>query len=140
MVAKITMTELYYYHAWQARGTGYANTVTPEVWQLSSERLKQAWTYIRDLDSKLDPVIFDETIGILRDVNTSRQTMDAVDDAATKSFPRYFHFCADRAELLQQKWLGGAGELENYTQSLPNNPGGEDGQIAYTYADSRLSF
>ena len=65
--------------------------------------------------------------------------MDAVDDAATKSFPRYFHFYADRAELLQQ-WLGDAGELENYTQSLLDNPAGEDGQIAYTYAASRLSF
>src|SRR5271169_157389 len=63
---------------------------------------RQAWTYIRDLDPKLDPVIFDERIGILRDVNSSRKTMDAVDDAATKSFPRYFHFYADRAELLQQ--------------------------------------
>ena len=54
MVVKIAMPDLYYYYAWQARGTGYANTVTPEAWQLFSERLKQAWTYIRDLDPKME--------------------------------------------------------------------------------------
>jgi hypothetical protein len=55
------------------------------------------------------------------------------------TIPDFFHFYADRANMLQEKWFGRPGELARYTQSLLSSPGREDGQIAYTYVAGRLS-
>ena len=70
---------------------------------------------------------------LARGMSSSREKLDALYKAAVQSYPAYFHYYSQRANILQERWFGRKGELGEYVQSVLRVPGGEDGQIAYSY-------
>jgi hypothetical protein len=62
-----------------------------------------------------------------------RPHLDALFAAATRAFPKHFEYYTDRAGDLMTIWYGQPGELAQFSQSLLQNPGGDDGEIAYAF-------
>jgi hypothetical protein len=139
ITARLALSELFITHAWHARGEDYADKVTADQWKLFYDRLEVARTYLDRLDPKDDPMVYHEHLNLAEDLFSSRAELDRVYAAATRDYPRFFHFYTDRARILQEKWFDRPGELGDFAQSLLSVPGGEDGQIAYTYVAGRLS-
>jgi hypothetical protein len=103
------------------------------------ERLTAAAAYIKGIDPKSDPQIYGILTTLARASSSPRPALDAIYAAVTKEYPRWFISYGNRADILQQKWFGQPGELASYTQSLLlSSPGGEDGEIAYSYLAQRL--
>lgn len=140
LTARLAMAKLLISYAWAARGGGYSDTITEEMAKHYAERLQAAAAYVKGLDPKLDPQIFSIYIKLARGSQNARALMDAIYIEGTKTFPQYYHLYASRADILQEKWFGGPGELQEYTQSLLTSPGGEIGQIAYSIAAVRLFY
>jgi len=139
IAARLALGQLFITHAWHARGVGYADKVTAEQWKLFRDRLEIARSYLDGLDPKDDPMVYSEYLDMAQYLDSSRAAIDRVYAAATRDYPRFFHFYADRADVLQEKWFGRPGELTEFAQSLLSAPGGDDGQVAYTYVAGRLS-
>jgi hypothetical protein len=138
MTARVILVQLFINYAWGGRGHGYANTVTADQWKLYGERMQQAASFLKGLDPSKDPFIYEELESVAKGLGAPRETHDAIFNEAIHNFPRYYHFYAGRAENMEEKWFGRRGELASYTQSLFSSPGGEDGQVAYTFAIRRI--
>jgi hypothetical protein len=138
LAARLGLYELFANYAWVARGHAYAKQVNEAQWRLFYERLQIAGGYLKELDPKDDPSIYEAYLELAGNTGP-RAELDRVYAGATRAFPQFFHFYADRADKLQEKWYGEPGELATFTRSLLRSPGGEDGQIAYTYVAGRLA-
>jgi hypothetical protein len=132
------MAQLWSNYAWQGRGGEYADNVTPEQWRLLAERLEKASSYMKELDPESDPHAYLVLMGIALGKSRARRELDILYDRAVHSNPRYFHYYPERAVALMERWFGRKDELANYVQSILEQPGGEDGQVAYSYIALRL--
>ena len=140
LTAHVAMAELLINAAWTARTGNYSDKVSDAQWALFRERLTEAGTYLDIANRKDDPHIYSEMIEIALADSNPRPLLDALYAEATKKYPRHFHFYSDRVERLQEKWFGEPGELAAYTKSLLTSPGGDDGEVAYTFVATRLSL
>jgi hypothetical protein len=137
ITARLGLRRLFTTYAWRGRGGAYARDVTDEQWRLFHERLQTAGSFLKGLDPKDDPNVYAAYHELAYAMGT-RAELDRIYVLATRDYPQFFHFYADRAQALQEKWYGEPGELAKYTQSLLSSPGGENGQIAYTYVAGRM--
>ena len=62
-----------------------------------------------------------------------RPVLDQLYASAIKAYPTYFHYYSQRVNLLQERWYGQPGELQTYSASLMQSPGGDAGLVAYSY-------
>jgi hypothetical protein len=139
LTARIALADLLISYAWTARTGAYASRIDPDRWRLYSDRLNLAADTLKGIDPKADPYLFLEWMKIAEGRPMPRNHLDAIYAAATHNYPTFFHIYPDRADRLQERWFGYPGELARYTNSLLTSPGGDDGQVAYTYVASRLA-
>lgn len=131
--ARIGMAELWRARAWRERGTAYADEVRPEQWQHFNEALDNAAFYLIGVDPDTDPEVYELQIDLAKGRGAPRDSLDALYAAAVRRFPTYYYFYLQRARILEPKWFGQEGELADYVRSVLQSPGGEDGQVAYSY-------
>jgi hypothetical protein len=94
--------------AWEARGKGWAGSVTDEGWKLFDERLKKA-RELADTGWRLDPLEPDipaERITICMGLGEDRDTMELWFSRAMGADPHCFNACMTKALYLQPKWGG----------------------------------
>jgi hypothetical protein len=97
-----------YTFAWNARGMGYASSVSDESWELFAIRLQQAEQMLLKAPTLLkDTTLWHHLLlGISLDSNRVQSKPAEVFDHAVKRFPRYFPFYETMAERLLPKWGG----------------------------------
>ncbi len=135
--ATIALAKLWLRAAWTARGSSYAHEVTDEQWAKMAENTAHAREYLKAIDPDQDPVALSVMIDMAR-ATSDREKMDALYSRAIEIYPGYYEYYAQRAEILQRKWFGRAGELAAYLDALTAPERGMDGQIAYSFAAYRL--
>jgi hypothetical protein len=94
--------------AWQARGGGYANTVTPEGWKGFKEKLEDADAAYRkawSLNSK-DGRIPTEMIEMAVCQQKDRQEMELWFQRAMELNTNNYKACANKLRYLSPKWYG----------------------------------
>jgi hypothetical protein len=138
IASRLGIAELWRNYAWRARGTAYAKDVTNEQWAGFFEGFNKLESYMQGVDPNSDPAAFFMLLDLARARGGPRETLDALYRAAVRRYPTYFHFYGPRARNLELKWFGEEGELASYVQSLLISPGGEEGQVAYTYVASAI--
>jgi hypothetical protein len=111
--------------------------VKEEQWKTFHERMEAALSQLKGLDPKDDPNVYLDYAQIALDLG-SRAAFDKIYASEIRDYPTFFHFYAERAVALQEKWGGEPGDLPRYTRSLLSFPGGQNGQLAYTYVAGRL--
>jgi hypothetical protein len=107
----------YVNYAWQARGGGYANSVTEEGWDLFRERIHKAEEYVlagRKL-SPTDPQLDLEDLVIGgKGLNWNREQYNAVFNDAIRREPLYEPLYFQKEEYLLPRWSGKRGDVEQF--------------------------
>jgi hypothetical protein len=100
--------EFYIKYAWDARGSGWANTVTPDGWQKMAERLSvaeealnEAWKKNPD-DSAAPIAMLQVELG----QGKGRPIMETWYQRAMKADPNSYDACSKKMYYLEPKWHG----------------------------------
>jgi len=133
VTARIALCDYWMKLAWEARGGGFANTVTADRWKAFHALVSKAASFIREIDTTTDPVAYYQQIETARDSSAPRKRLDSLYLNAISKFPSYYEFYIQRAILLQEKWQGAHGEFAAYANSLPKIEDHETGLIAYSF-------
>jgi Domain of unknown function (DUF4034) len=131
--ARIALARTYLEFAWKARGNGFANTVTPEGWQLFRERVQKARTVL-DEAAKLGSRCPEwyrqmQTVALAQQWNPTQY--EALADKALADEPDYFYFAVAQANYLLPKWYGKPGDTESYAGEVADKVGGSEGDAVY---------
>jgi hypothetical protein len=131
--ARISLAQAYVGYAWQARGGGYADTVTEEGWELYGERIALAGARLAEaarLKQKC-PYWYEvmQNVALAQgwDKSQARELMEQ----AVASEPSYYHYYREYAYFLQPKWYGKKGEVEAFAEEISDRVGGQEGEFLY---------
>lgn len=108
--------------AWDIRGSGWADSVSPEAWKGFRERLETGWGYFEKLEGSaqtLDPAAYSGalTIGMGLQFDTARQT--EILARAKQSDPDDPAPYRAMANYLLPRWSGSQEELEKFLKAAP---------------------
>jgi hypothetical protein len=107
-IAPTLKSHAYIQWAWKARGSGFANTVTPEGWRLFRERLaiaaeagSEAW--LRDPKASLAAT---DMLTVARGHEATRQNVSVWMERALEADPENAAACHDMLWTLRPRWFG----------------------------------
>ncbi len=112
-VAHLIRGEFYVQYAWVNRGSGFANTVTPEGWKgfqerlaVGEEALAQAWK-LNPQDARIANTMLDLELG----QGKGRGRMEQWFQRAMDKHPDNYDACSKKLYYLEPKWYGSAEEM-----------------------------
>lgn len=137
---RIALADMMVSYAWEARGTGYANTVTPEGWRLMRERLGTAAEVLEEARKKgpVDIYWYSTALMVGLGQGWEKTHFDQVVEDALKAEPAYWHIQTERAYSLLPRWYGEEGDWQAYALEVAKDPAGL-GDEAYARIVMRLS-
>jgi len=131
--AKIALAKLYVYYADFVRGSGYANTVSDDHWELYRTRAalgKQALLEAARLKQR-DPQWYLVMQAVAHNEGWDKTSMRELLDNALRFEPEYFHFYRNYADYLLPQWYGDAGELQAFAEEVASKHPEPTGSILY---------
>lgn len=133
ITARITMALFLRNYAWNARGSGYANTVTDKSWQLFGQRLNQAVVILNDAKSLNEtcPVYWSTALGLGIGLQISKERFNDIFHQAIRAEPNYMFYYRTKAVFLLPRWHGEQGEWEKDLTQSADRIGGDDGDMLY---------
>jgi len=133
ITARVALALAYLGYAGDARGSGYANTVSESGWKLFEERTAEAKRILKEA-SKLATKCPEWYVAMqLVSVNQGWSVTEAraLFEEANKFEPEYYTYARDLAYYLLPKWSGEAGDTEKFVQEIADRIGGDKGDILY---------
>jgi hypothetical protein len=127
--------------AWQARGGGYAHTVTEDRWRLFHERIATARELLEAAD-KLehnDPDVYHQLIIVGRAEGAPRKEVDRWLSRAQQIDNRYYVLYEAMADYLMPRWCGEPGDVEQFAAAMAKKVGGEHGLDVYARVIGRVN-
>ncbi len=114
-------------YAWRARGSGWANTVTEEGWQLMGERLARAKALLDSVyDRRLECPEWTNTMqSVALGQGWPDSKVKKMLAEATQAWPEYWNYYFSEAHRLLPRWGGRPKEWEEYSRSFPGDLGKE---------------
>lgn len=106
----------WYGMAWNARGTGYANSVDETAWAVFRESLQRAEAVLLEGPTALQdsPIWYQLLLTIAQDSHDLRSNPDQVLEAAIRKWPRYFDFYELRLTRLLPRWGGSWEDVDKF--------------------------
>jgi hypothetical protein len=113
---RIAKAKAYIDFAWEARGRGYASTVTETGWKKCNEKLDKARSLLVEAERiyPKDPEIYALQLEIGRITGKSREEMESIFQKGIKVERAYYPLYHEMATTLMQRWGGKKGELEAF--------------------------
>ena len=139
--ARIALSRAYNVYAEEARGLGYADTVSQSGWKLSAERTAMAKaTLIEAATLKEKCPYWYEAMQIvaLSEGWDKPQARELFDQAAAFE-PTYYHFYREYANYLLPKWYGEEGETQAFAEEVSSRLTPPDASIIYFEIASLLA-
>jgi Domain of unknown function (DUF4034) len=133
ITARVALALVYLGYASDARGTGYAKTVSESGWKLFGERTAEAQRILKEA-SKLAGKCPEWYVAMqMVSVNQGWSVADAraLFEEANKFEPEYYTYARDLAYYLLPKWSGKAGDTEKFLLEVADRIGGDKGDILY---------
>jgi hypothetical protein len=133
VTARIALARFLREYAWEARGSGWASSVTDENWQLFGKRLNRAVDVLNDaksLDEKC-PIYWSALLGVDLGLQVSKEEFTTVFKEAIQAEPDFSYYYRTRAVFLLPRWYGDEGEWERDLGQSADRVGGEDGDMLY---------
>lgn len=133
--AFIALAEASYWnaYAWDARGGGYASTVTPDGWQLFHERLGKAEQVL--LDSKAYasalPPWYDDMLAVQTTLDRSPEQKMRTFLEGAKRFKTYYPLYFTMLNFLTPKWGGSWEQVDKFVAWSVENTKDVDGTTMY---------
>ncbi len=121
-------------YAWDARGGGYANTVTSEGWKLLAERLAQARGVLEEA-AKLpvrDPHWYCAMQSVALGESWDHDRYEALFDQAVAAEPTYYHYYFSRTSAELPRWGGGPDSWIDFAEEAARKYDPKEGLSIYT--------
>jgi hypothetical protein len=131
--ARITLAQTYLMYANQARGGGYANTVSDTGWKLYHERIQLAaasLTHAAKLKEKC-PYWYEVMQNVALAQGWDKAQARKLLDEAAAFEPNFYHYYREYANYLLPNWYGQPGESEAFAEEISNKVGGKEGKFIY---------
>jgi hypothetical protein len=131
--ARVGLADVLVNYAWQARGGGWANSVTREGWRLFEDRLHQAMGVLdaaASLKAKC-PYYWTVKMRAALGLQMEKNQFNDIFEQATNYESDYEPAYSQRAVYLMPRWYGGEGELEADLEKSADRLGGDDGDMLY---------
>lgn len=128
--------------AWEARGSGFASTVSQEGWKVFQDRLELAATFAeqaRKMEPK-DPELYRVLVDIGKGQQANREKIDEWVERGREIDPTYYPLYLATAEYLLPRWHGQAGDVERFAEEIRTAVGGDDGLDAYGRIVQRMNL
>lgn len=118
---------------WCHRGSGFANTVTPEAWSKFQEKLQSAYELLETNKkiASINPEYYAVQTILYRGLNAPKDKFDDLMEEATKREPAYHRTYSNGVEYYLPKWGGSWGEVESFLRYAANKPQKTDGSGVY---------
>lgn len=127
--------------AWQARGDGFANTVSEKGWRVFHDELETARSVLLELvrEEKPAPLAYYFLFELAKGEGWSKEECDGFSEALLKQAPRFFQpHCSLMTKKLM-RWGGRPDEAEEYARRVADFVGGEDGDTIYARMTLEIS-
>ena len=140
ITSRVALANAYYEYAWEARGSGYANSVTDQGWQLFKERLQQAGQTL--VDAAELPAKCPQWYFVMQKVTVAssggKERARSVFEKAIEFEPDYLGYYRLLAWDLQTKWDGEPGDIGAFANESYRRVGGKKGAVIYFEIASSL--
>ncbi len=127
-VARVAYAGFLANYAWYARGSGYADSVTPEGWRLFHERLDEAREILIAAhalpDKDKDPMFYQTAMVVALGKGWQRGGYDDLMTEALAFEPKFWSYDSARAYALLPRWYGRKGDWEDYAAGRPREANG----------------
>jgi hypothetical protein len=133
VTARIALADSYISFAWDARGDGYADSVSESGWKLFNERMDKAKTILdnaSDLARKC-PNWYLAMQRVARAQNWDPTRFKALFEQAIAFEPGYQYYYRVYADQLQPKWGGEEGDPARFAKEVADRVGGDAGDLLY---------
>jgi hypothetical protein len=119
--------------AWKARGTGWGNSVSSQMWELFFERVQRAQAILKTVheDSLACPEYYHVLQRIALAESWDRSEVDKLFVRAVQREPAFTGFYLARANYLLPRWHGAAGEWQSFAAESADKIGGSEGDMLY---------
>jgi hypothetical protein len=141
VTVRIAMAQTYLNYGWLARGSGYADQVTGNGWELFRERAEQARSMLvgaAHLKEKC-PYWFEVMQHVSLAQGWDKSQAKELLDLAVSIEPEFYHFYREYAYFLEPRWYGEEGETEEFAEDVSNRLGGQQGDFIYFEIASLLT-
>jgi len=120
-------------YAWDARGPGLANTVTPEGFQLFSERLHEAANVLQRTKrfSSKNPLWYAEAMEASLGLGESREQLTAIYDEGIGRYPQFFPLHFQMLRALQPRWGGSFEETKTFIDHVVESAHANERAVLY---------
>jgi hypothetical protein len=125
----LVLGRAYLAYAWQARGSGFANTVTEEGWELFHVRIGEARRLLEQAAKAgpKDAEVHRQLIEVAKGQDLDEVQARAWLDEGRKVDPTYPFLYTAMAEYLLPRWHGEPGDVEKFANEIPSLISGDDG-------------
>jgi hypothetical protein len=133
ITARVALALAYLDYAHDARGSGYASTVSESGWKLFEERTAEAKRILKEASTLATKCPEWYVAMQMVSVNQSWSVTEAraLFEEASKFEPEYYTYARDLAYYLLPKWSGESGDTEKFVQEIADRIGGDKGDILY---------
>ncbi len=130
----LAKAEILISYAWDARGSGWANTVTDEQWGLFNTRIEEARKVLEDSSSitATHPYWFLEMELIAKAQSWPVEDFKKLYDLASDMYPTYYFIHFRAADYYQPRWHGSRRELRDFVNAAVEKSKEEEGLTLYT--------
>ncbi len=139
-VAANVLSGLYQEIAWNARGGGYAGSVTEEGMAAFQRHMNSAKSILKPMLNKKEVTV--STLANLIDIGMATQDLDLIKEITKKiegsKFDKSPNLHHAIAFLLLPRWYGEPGMAEAYRDTVCNRIGGAEGNILYAQMVERM--
>ena len=133
ITARVALAESYVNYGEDARGPGFADTVSESGWKLLAERTAKAKQILEEasgLSTKCPEwYIAMQKLALHQSLDPSAR--QALLEQAVKFEPAYYYYYRLYANSIQTKWGGEDGEVAKFLQKAADQIGGDAGDILY---------
>lgn len=139
--AKVALAASYVSFAWNARGTGYANTVSPENWKLFDMRLARAKEILLSARGpKVCPRWYSEMLAIALGQSWDRESYEKLFIEAIKNEPTWYEYYTQKLVALLPQWSLQPEASNAYIDSFALEQDDADNAIIYFLLEESTTY
>jgi len=130
---RIALASIYRQQAWHARGSGYADSVTEQMWTEFHRLLKLAWKELIEAEklAEKDPELYVLRIITAMGMDKSKEDILAILDKGVGLEPGYYDLYEAAAIALLPRWGGEVGDVERLAREMMPRTQSTDGDGLY---------